>query len=391
MDLTFASAATGVGNLEIFDRVPAIYEALWANGFSGHSLDHRYYRLVHETLGNRFVQKYALLRDDAGEPRAIQPYLVVQQDLTVGLPIRARSLVDGIRRAAPNFLSLRMIMIGCSAGEGDLASDRAAGDFGWTGRALGLLAPEIAGREGASLIVFKEFQKRYRPALNPLLAGGYTRIPSMPATRLRLNYASFEEYLTTRLSHNSRKSFRRKLRKVASQDRTTVEVVNDLTPWIGEAFPLYRQVFERSRQKFEELTPEYFSALGQQMPDRARFFIWRRHGRIVAFSSCLVHGDVLYDNYLGMDYEVALRESLYFVTWRDIISWAIENRLSWYYSTPLSYEPKYHLRLELAPLDLYVRASNPLLNTLFKVFLPWLEPTRYDRNLRKFANAHEMR
>ena len=53
------------------------------------------------------------------------------------------------------------------------------------------------------------------------------------------------------------------------------------------------------------------------MPDRARFFIWRQDGKMIAFALCLVHGDTIYDECLGLDYSVALDLHLYFYTMRD--------------------------------------------------------------------------
>ena len=127
------------------------------------------------------------------------------------------------------------------------------------------------------------------------------------------------------------------------------------------------------------------------MSDRAIFFIWRHKGRAVAFCSCLRHNGVLRDNYIGLDYEVALKGHLYFVTMRDMLTWALVNGYRTYYSAPLNYEPKYHLRHELVPLDLYVRATSGWLNPLLRLALPFLEPTRYDSIIPKFANANELR
>jgi hypothetical protein len=98
----------------------------------------------------------------------------------------------------------------------------------------------------------------------------------------------------------------------------------------------------------------------------------------------------LRDHYIGLDYKVALDQHLYFVTFRDIVTWAIENKYHTYYSAPLNYEPKYHLRHDLVPLDLYVRTAWNWINPLFRFVVPYLEPTRYDPMIRKFANAHEL-
>jgi predicted N-acyltransferase len=211
----------------------------------------------------------------------------------------------------------------------------------------------------------------------------------MPMTRMRLRYRDFEEYLNS-LSKATRKDLRRKFRKIEKASPIEREVVTDITPYVDDIYPLYLQVHERSPQKFERLTKDYFRALSEQMRERTRFFIWRFEGRIVAFSLCLVHNGTIYDDYLGLDYSVALDLHLYFYTLRDIISWAIEQRLDWYVSSPLNYNPKLHLGCELVPLDLYVMHTQPLLNPVFRRALKYLEPTRHDPVLQRFPNAHEL-
>jgi hypothetical protein len=126
------------------------------------------------------------------------------------------------------------------------------------------------------------------------------------------------------------------------------------------------------------------------MPESARFFIWRQNDKIVAFSFCLVCDDAIYDECIGLDYDVALDLHLYFYTLRDIISWALQHRLKYYYSNPLNYEPKLHLDCELVPLDLYAMHTNPLVNPIFRRVLKYLGPTQHDPVLRKFPNAHEL-
>src|SRR5262245_66334633 len=110
-----------------------------------------------------------------------------------------------------------------------------------------------------------------------------------------------------------------------------MDVMNDVAPLVDEIYPLYLAVHERSPLKFETLTKDYFRAVGQRMPERARFFIWRQNGRIVAFSFCLVCGDAMYDECIGLDYSVALDLHLYFYTLREIISCALDRGLKYYY------------------------------------------------------------
>jgi hypothetical protein len=380
---------TTFGSALVTDAIPSEDYEVWVAGFEGYPVDHRYYEIVHESLRDQFAHYYLLLKDGGGTTRAIQPFLIVSQDLATGTPLGTRKLLATIRRRFPGFLKLRMLMVGCSAGEGDIVLEKQSREIAWTVNALKESLTPIARRLKAPLIVFKDFPKMYRPSLDPLRLFGFTRVPSMPATKMDLDFPDFETYLKTRIGHSMRKNLRRKFRKTEGRP-IECEVVTDISPNVDEIYPLYRQTLNRSELKFEELTKSYLCELGRRMKDRARFFIWRQEGRIIAFASTIVHQGILRDNYIGLDYSVALDYHLYFVTWRDTIVWALKNGIHTYHSAPLNYDPKYHFRMELEPLDLYVRAPNGWLNAIFKRVLPFLEPTRYDSVIRKFANAKEL-
>ena len=212
----------------------------------------------------------------------------------------------------------------------------------------------------------------------------------MPATRLALDFASFDDYLARRLSHAMRKNLRRKFKALAAARTARDDGRQRPRRARRRSARLYLQVFARSPLQFEKLTRDFLLRLGARMPERVRFFLWRQDGRLVAFSLCLVHDGVLYDEYLGLDYRVALDLHLYFVTFRDVLTWALAQGLTTYCSTPLNYDPKLHLGFDLAPLDLYVAHPSPVLNALLRRVLPLLQPTRGEPALRHFENAHEM-
>jgi hypothetical protein len=384
------SVTTSFGRAVVVNRVPEEDAETWAAGLQHQANDHRYYELTHDALGHQFEHYYLLLQDHSGRTRAIQPFLMVNQDLVTGMPQAIRRIMDRIRQRLPSTLVMRMLMVGCSAGEGHLVRDQSTGSVEWVAQALSEALHPVARGFKAAMIVLKDFPKTYRKSLRPMRRSGYARVPSMPGSRLDLNFKDFEDYLQTKLSHKTRKNLRSKYRKAAAGPVVEMEVVSDIEPHIDELFPLYRQVLERSQYKFEELTKSYFVQVSRRMGERAFFFIWRQNGRAVAFSSCAGHEGVLRDHYIGLDYKVALDHHLYFVTFRDIITWAIENKYHTYYSAPLNYEPKYHLRHDLVPLDLYVRTAWDWINPLFRFVVPYLEPTRYDPMIRRFANAHEL-
>jgi len=360
----------------------------WQRALRNKCKNRRYYEIVEDTLECGFEHHYLLLENRSGNIIAVQPVFFVRQNLIEGVPGKIRSIVDRIRKVFPRFLTMRVLMVGCGAGTGDLgACDEK--DEPWVANALQATLRAYAKRNKASLVVFKDFPANYRLALEKLVSNTYARIPSMPMTRLPLPYANWDEYFAT-LSKATRKDLRRKFRKTERAPKIEMEVVNDVAPLVDEVYPLYLAVHQRAPLKFETLTKDYFRAVAQRMPDRARFFIWRQSDKIVAFSFCLVCGNTIYDECIGLDYSVALDLHLYFYTLRDIISWALEQGLKYYYSNPLNYEPKLHLDCELVPLDLYVMHTNPLLNPLFRRVIKHLGPTRHDPVLRKFPNANEL-
>lgn len=359
----------------------------WKETFAGKSKDHRYYELVEQTLDSKFEHSYLLLEDNAGKVRAIQPLFFVQQNLVEGIPA-LRAVVQFVRRRFPRFLTMRVLMAGNAAGEGHLGACR-PDDEEWTANALLAALKSYAQQARASLVVFKDFPARYRTPFHNFAAQGYTRVPSMPMTELQLRYSNFDHYLGT-LGASTRKDLRRKFRRTAAAPSISLEVVTDLSPYVDEVYPLYLQVHERSALKFECLTKEFLCGLGQRLPERTHFFIWRQEGKAIAFSVALVHDGTIYDDYLGLDYAVALDLHLYFHTFRDLISWSLAQGLERYRSSPLNYHPKLHLGCDLYPLDLYVLHTAAWLNPIFRRALKFLEPTRHDPVLHRFRNAHEL-
>ena len=376
------------GVAKVVTRSQLAGSVAWRRAFQNKCKDHRFYEIIENTLANDFDYRYWLLEDLDGNIRAVQPMFFVRQNLVEGVPGRVRWIVDFIRKKFPRFLTMRVLMVGCAAGEGHLGACDAR-DERWVAEALHASLGIYARQNKAALVVLKDFPAKYRLTLREFSSNGYLRLPSMPMTRLSLKHASFDDYLAT-LGYITRKGLRRKFRKTERAARIDMEVVSDITPHIDEIYPLYLQVHERSPMKFEQLTKDYFCKLSQMMPERVRFFIWRQRGKTIAFSCCMLHGQRIYDECLGLDYEVALDLHLYFYTLRDVLMWAMEHGFEEYCSGPLNYDPKLHLGCKLMPLDLYVMHTRAVLNPIFRQALKYLEPTRHDPVLRRFPNADEL-
>ena len=209
-------------------------------------------------------------------------------------------------------------------------------------------------------------------------------------TKLNIDYPSFDEYMKRALNSSTRSKLRKKFNIAAQYPPIEMTIVDDVVPLIGEIYPLYLQVYERSKLHFEKLTEDYFCRIGSQMSDKARFFIWRQNDKIIAFALCMVNDNAVYAEYVGFDYAVALKLHLYHYVVRDMVTWAIDNGYKCFKSSGLNYDPKLHLRHVLDPVDLYVKHTSGMVNTVLKWVLPIIEPTRYDKTLQKFSNYAEL-
>lgn len=360
----------------------------WHQAFPGNRKDHRYYEIVEDTIQPAFDYRYFAVLDEYDTVCGIQPFFLLDQDLTAAASKQVKTLVNAIRRFRPRFLNIRTLMVGCAAGEGHL--DGLAESLPVNAETLASAIVRQARDLRASMIVLKEFPARYRPTLRQFLEQGFVRIPSFPMTRLNIDYGSFDEYTVRALNSSTRRKLRKNLRAASQSEPIELSILNDVSSIIDEIYPLYLQVYQRSKLQFEKLTGNFFGRLGRSMPDKVRFFVWRQHKKAVAFTLCMLEGDAIYAEYIGLDYRVAIDLHLYHYAIRDMISWAIANGYKWFRSSALNYDPKLHMRHVLDPIDLYVRHTSPLANAVLKIALPWIEPTRSDPTLKKFSNYQEL-
>ena len=372
------------GSVEIASRKEIALLPHWQSAFASERKDHRFYELLEDTLKDGFDYGYILIRGGQ-DICAIQPYFVIDQDLLAGSNHHTKKLIARLRRLWPRCMRARTLMVGSVAGEGHLDGDPLSQDTvaGLLSRSLHRLARDL----DCVMIVLKEFPARYRAALQCFQRTGFTRVPSMPMTRLSIDYQDFEDYLRKNLSRRSRELVRRKLRVAKrAQPAITMSVVGNISAVVDEVYPLYLSVFERSPLQFEKLTKEFFCEIGNRIPDKVRFMIWRQDTRIIAFALCMVQDADFYHEYVGFDYSVAFKLHLYYRVFHDMVEWAISNGFKQFHSGSLNYDPKWHLRQSLDPLDLYVTHTSRPINAVLKWLLPLLEPTHSDPILPNFHN-----
>src|SRR5258708_2690903 len=191
------SLTASFGSVSVVDRIAEEDRPAFELGLRRCALDHRYYEITQSALGSQFEHLYLVLKDGAGTTRAVQPFLLVRQDMVVGTPAFVRRAVEAVRKFVPSFLKLPMIMVGCSAGEGDIASDSVSSDIGLTVNGFKEVLVSAGKALGAWMIVFKDYPQNYLSSLDLLATPSFTRVPSMPSTWRALKVPDFDGYLHT--------------------------------------------------------------------------------------------------------------------------------------------------------------------------------------------------
>jgi hypothetical protein len=382
----FPASLVERGSFQVFARAGDVDPEIWRAAFGDDQKDFGYYRLIEETLTSDFAFRYMVLTDGADRAIALQPLILVDQNLAAtSKPVLAR-LIRWIRCVWPRFLRARMLIAGCLVGEGKLGVIPPADPE----QASAILAEALMnyGRsQKIRLITAKDFNAKLRETFVPLVGAGYIHLAGFPSLALHLDFNSFDEYLRTHLSKITRKGLRRKLRKSDNAcPPIQLEVLEDCSGVIDEIYPLYLQVTERSEVSFEVFTKDYFREAGRRMPGRFRYFVWRRAGKAIAFSFCTIWGNTFYDNDIGLDYDVAHDLNLYYLTFRDLIEWALRHDLKYYCTAPFNYDPKLRLGLELVDLDLYVRHTSRAMNAVLRLVAPYFSPAKSDPVLRKHSS-----
>src|ERR1051326_4421015 len=144
------------GSAKVFARSVDIDPQLWQVTFGAEPKNFEYYRLIEETIKTGFAFRYLVLFDLSERAIALQPLIIVDQDLAATINGRLGGVISSIRARAPRFLYSRMLIDGCLVGEGKLGLCPAV-DPAFASRLLAEALRQFARSEAISLIAFKDF------------------------------------------------------------------------------------------------------------------------------------------------------------------------------------------------------------------------------------------
>jgi hypothetical protein len=359
---------------KIARKISELSQTDWQKAFPDILESYHFFKSLDEAQCKQFSFYYILIYQGA-DPVGAASCFCMDYSLATSIEGPLKNALLWLKRNFAIDFSLKALICGSSACEGRI------GVIGENQpRVLGEILKcmeQIAQAERASILAFKDFSRQYLPLLDNLHKQGFAKIKSYPSAELAVEFASFEEYLSS-LSRSTRKDLKRKFKRISELPKLDLKVSNSLDGCLDTAYDLYLGTLAKSEVQFEIMPKAFFARIFQNMPQESKFFLWHLEGKLVAFDLCLARNGVLVDEYIGLDYRFAYQYHLYFLTFRDILTWCIENGIKRYETGALSYEPKKRLGLEFVPMFVYAKHRNKLLNPFFKLLCSFLRPERFD-------------
>jgi predicted N-acyltransferase len=364
---------------KIFTRIEDISPEKWQKLFPGVLEGYYFLKSLDESNLEQFKFYYVAVYCRETLVGAA-PCYSMNYSLEIAMQGKPKDLACAIKKIFPGFLSLKALICGVPMG--------AHGRIGVLDRSHEVFSAIISGMERIArdnkirILAFKDFGAEDQDLLDTLQRQGFYKFKSMPSTDMQIDFKDFEDYLM-KLDKSKRADLRRKFKKADSQIKLDLEVTNDLGGMLDEAYELFSQTEARGGIQFEKLSKDFFARISKNMPGETKYFLWRINQKIVAVSFCQVSGDYFVGHYVGFDYEIAHQYHLFFMRFRDLMNWCIQNKITRYEMGSTSYSPKKTLGFKLVPLFAYAKHLDPWINPFFKLICKLFKPENFEEVLRE--------
>jgi predicted N-acyltransferase len=364
-------------------KIEDIPQEDWAKVFPDVLESYNFFKSLDESKLEQFSFYYIMVYDGDTAVGAV-PCFSMRYSLDTSINGPLRNVLNRVKKSVPNILSVKALICGMPMGQGNLGL---SGNKAEVFKAILRKMDEVAKSEKISILAFKDFPVSYNPILDLLTGEKFTKVDSLPYAEMGLDFRTFDDYLK-KLSGATRYDLKRKFKKVDGAVKIEMKLADNLTDELfAEMYGLYMQIVEKHEMGFEIVPIDFFKNMAKNMPKQTKFFLWRIDGKLAAFLFALASDGVFIDYYLGLNYEFAHEYHLFFIKFRDVMKWCIENNIKKYEMGISGYEAKKRLGFDFALLHIYVKHRNRFLNPIFKILCGFLKFENFDPDLKKVKRS----
>lgn len=355
----------------IYERLEGIDAAQWNVCFAGVAEDYDYLMTVEQADIKGFAWRYVTLWEGKMLVAAM-PMFISDYELDTTLQGVGKKITNGIRKALPRLLTLKLACLGSPCTEAGIIGIHPSADAAKKELLLSELLDafeQYGSDQGCRLLGIKDIPETFLQDYPTLFSDrAYGALPGMPTAWLAIDFASLDEYLA-RLTSGTRKDMKRKLK---SLDDVRIEYRSQIEDVLPRVMSLYHDTRNRSEWQFEELTDAYFQGLLERMTNRSFCTLYWVGDELMAANLMVHNADMLIDKFFCMDGEQGRKHNLYFLSWFTNIDYCLKHGISRYQSGQAYYENKLKLGSELTRNTLFFKHRNVIAQGLLKFAAPFL-------------------
>lgn len=160
-----------------------------------------------------------------------------------------------------------------------------------------------------------------------LSAAGFVLLEGQATAYIPIDFDSLDTFFG-RFSASRRADWRRKRKKgsaVRLQRIATGAPMFAEPAVVDEFYRLYENVYNKSYIHFDKLTRPFFASMLNDGESGGLLFAYSKDDRWIGYSLCFHRGDLLIDKYRGAEYPAFRENNLYYVSWFDMLQYAVDH------------------------------------------------------------------
>lgn len=224
-----------------------------------------------------------------------------------------------------------------------------------------------------------------------LVNAGFTLLDGQAMAYIPVDFDSLDEFFR-RFSASRRADFRRKRKK---RSDTQLHLIPTGDPMFQDPrnidcfYQLYENVYDKSEIHFDKLTRSFFAKILTDGESGGLLFAYMYQGNWIGYALCFHRGEFLLDKYRGAQYPDFRNNNLYYVSWFDMLQYAIDHACKIAISGWTDPEIKAYLGSSFIYTSHAVYIANPLLRKILNCFSHTFESDR--KTLNKWYAKHKKR
>lgn len=287
--------------IECCTTIKEVSQNIWDSFVNRSSVGLEYYHLLAvEASGINNIRPYYLIGYANNKAIGIAYGFVIDVDLARMANNYPKEVIETIKTWKPDFMQVRIIEIGHLASLGTTIEVLAGYHEDFL-KAISEKVDEIAKCEQVDLCIIRDVSKEDFLKYSILKETGFLPAMGFPIAKMRIGWDSFNGYMAS-LKSKKRNKFKQKRTKLNASE-IKVEVITDYAKHAEDLAFLWKNVATQNNgYQHERLTPEYFEAMNQHLPERSHVLAIKRYDKIVAYGLNLIGDEEYFGVAEGLDY-----------------------------------------------------------------------------------------